>query len=623
MALQALLTCADLIRGNGTLQERLAQRDVAFFIPTPQTPSTPLGDKPNGQPKGPTSINVNVIQGLLDLALAVSCPQDFDVRLAACECIKAYFYGHGPIRLHFLRHARNGHLSNKNEPDNIFTILLEEPETRRSIDPYRQWIAAVLLFHLIQDDYDAKKVAMDIAEGDAEKGEEVVTCIQGISANLILKAEKGGDERVVVAYLMVLSGWLYEDFDAVNDFLQEGSNVQGLIQVVMQPGKPKVLEAGLCAFLLGIVYEFSTKDSPIPRSTLHEILTTRMGREQFNSKLTRLREHSFIRDFEVLPQGSSSDGLPSVYFDRTFIDFLKDNFSRVYRAIDRDPGMEVSVVANGVQQGVSRELVDSLKAQLDDKAQSLQKVESEKLTLERKLGQEQAEVRKARDSAAVELARIKNINESLQWNHEEEMNKQREEHRVALNNTAQHIDTMRKAHDDELQKVRADNTRSITEATSQVQKAVTNMQTEARRTKEENEAVAARVRARHEAEVDDLKAQLQKRERELEKATRDHAQDLRTANEEYESNRSALEGRAKRAAEKAEEAEARIKDARKAADEKVKARQKEIQGLEEAKQAAETERDDLLLVLADLEEKRSRDKVCLSRASYHSHTTGD
>ena len=531
------------------------------------------------------------------------------MRLAACECIKAYFYGHAPIRLHFLRHAKNGHVTHKNEPDNIFTILLEASDSGRSVDPYRQWIASVLLFHLLQDDYEAKKMAMDIADGDAEKGEDIVTCIQGMSANAISKALKGDDDRVVIGYMMALSGWLYEDPDAVNDFLQEGSNIQGLIQVIMQPGKPKILEAGLCAFLLGVIYEFSTKDSPIPRATLHEILTSRMGRDKFKSKMTKLHKHPSIRYFEVTPQSGSSDGLPSVYFDKSFVDFLQENFSRVLRSIDRDPGLEVSVVANGVQKGISRELVDSLKAQLDDKTSALQKVESEKLTLEAKLNQEHSEVRKARDQAAVELARIKSINESLQRNHEEDMQKQRDEHVKALNNSAQHIETMRKAHEDEIQKTRADNARSINETTARVEKIVGSMQAEARKIKEENEALAARVRARNEAEVEDLKGQLKQREKELEKATRDHAQDLRTANEEYEAEKKALEGRMRRAEEKAVEADARAKDLRSLNEGKIKEKEGEFAELEEAKKAAETERDDLLMVLGDLEEKRAKDKV--------------
>ena len=510
----------------------------------------------------------------MDLALAVSSFPSFDVRIAACECLKAYLHGHGPIRLHFLGRARDGHTSEQREADNILTILLEDSDERRTVDPYRQWIAAVLLFHLIYEDYEAKNLAMSVAEGDAEKGEEVVTCIQALSGNLISKAQKGDDDRVTIGYLMVLSGWLYEDPDAVNDFLQEGSIVQSLIQVVMQPSQQKILEAGLCAFLLGIIYEFSTKDSPIPRATLHEILTQRLGREQFNDKMTKLREHPFIRDFEVLPQGLSGDaaagGLPDVYFDKTFVDFLKDNFSRVFRAVDRDPNIEVSVVgANGVQRGISRELVDSLRGQLEDRAQALQRAESELLSLERRLGQEQADHRRTKESAALELSRVRTINEHLHKTHEEEGAALRETHRRELDAAAREAE------------------RVLTEAKS-----------EARRVREEAEASAAKVRTRHDEELRDLRAELDGRTRTLAKAERDHAQDLRTAHEEYEGKVTGLEARLKRADERADEAEERTQAAKQEAAEK-----------EEARKMAQGELEDLLMVLGDLEEKRARDKV--------------
>ena len=568
------MTCADLIRGNKALQEKFAQREVTFYIDVPPTPTTPSAPKTNGNTQRRTSVPVNVIQGLLDLSLAVSAPQPFDVRISACECLKSYFQGHAPIRLHFLTRARDGYLADENEPDNILSILLDEFDGRRTADPYQQWIAAVLLFHLVHEDYDAKNMAMGIAEGDAEKGEEVVTCIQALAGNLIVKAQKDDDERVTVGYLMVLSGWLYEDPDAVNDFLQEGSCVQSLTQIVSQPGQQRVLEAGLCAFLLGIIYEFSTKDSPVPRATLHEILTNRLGREQFNDKMTRLREHPFIRDFEVLPRGGATisdsiGGLPDVFFDKTFVDFLKDNFSRVLRAIDRDPTLEVSVVANGVQKGISRELVDALRSQLEDRTQALQRAEAEVLTLERKLGQEQADHRKARDSAAVDLGRIRGVNEALQRGHEEE------------------TQTLREGH-----------ARAISDATRSVERVVGTMRDEARRIKEDNEAVAARVRARHEAELEDLNAEKSQLERELQKAVKDHTQDLSTANEEYEANKKALEARLGRAEERAQEAEERAKE-----------KEAEVAEKEETRKGVQAELDDLLMVLGDIEEKRTRDKV--------------
>jgi hypothetical protein len=114
-------------------------------------------------------------------------------------------------------------------------------------------------------------------------------------------------------------------------------------------------------------------------------------------------------------------GLPEVFFDKSFVDFVKDNFSRLLRAIDRDPGMEIPVVANGIQKGISREMVDSLRSQLEEKEKALQKAEEELLSLSRKLGQEQADHRRANETASVELARIKQVNDALQRHHEEDV----------------------------------------------------------------------------------------------------------------------------------------------------------------------------------------------------------
>lgn len=378
----------------------------------------------NGVPQHNGIHKVYVIDGLLDLTLSISTLASFDSRMAACECIKAYFFNHPAIRMHFLRRAIDGHKSGADETANILTTLLQPLDGSASSDPYRHWFAATLLFHLVFDDSEAKSFAMSVVEGDAESGEEVVTCVQMIAANLIIGIQRNVDERLIVAYLMLLCGWLFEDPDGVNDFLGEGSNIQSLVQGILNPGGDNSLVPGLCAVLLGIVYEFSTKDSPISRATLHPILASRLGRDQYVDRLGKLRAHPLLRDYEVLSQKLSSappGGLPEVFFDKTFVDFLKDNFSRLLRAVDRDPGMEVPVVANGVQKGISRELVDSLRAQLEEKAKSLQKAEEDMLSLSRQLEQEQAGHRQSNEKAAVELKRIKLLNEGLQRNHEEEL----------------------------------------------------------------------------------------------------------------------------------------------------------------------------------------------------------
>jgi hypothetical protein len=523
-------------------------------------------------PKAALSLRVNVLQALLNLALVASSPlQAFDIRLAATECIKAYLYEHAQIRLFFLRRAIEGHNSGSNEADNILTILMEDSGPRHP-DPYRPWIASVLLFHLLYDNFEAKNMAMLVNDGNAENGEEVVTCIQALSGNILSSARKGEDERVIIGYLMILCGWLYEDHDAVNDFLGEGSNLQSIIQLVVQDTHSQILVPGLCAFLLGIIYEFSTKDSPIPREMLHQILTTGLGREQYYDRITRLREHPTIRDYEVMPQGYDSSlpgSLPQVYFDRTFVEFLKDNFSRILRAIDRAPGIEVPVIANGIHKGISRELVDSLKAQVEDRSHAIQKLESDVLTIERKLAQEQADHRKAKESSEIELNRIKNINEALQRNHDEDLLQIKKKTEAAqLEAQRDHLAT------------------------------VSSLQSEIQRIKDDNESAANKIRARTDAEIDDLRSTISRLESEIAKINKDHTQDLQIAHEEYSTKLTRLESQLARAEDRGQEAEQRATRL-----------QGELEKVQSSRARIQVELDDLLMVLGDLEEKRSRDKV--------------
>lgn len=562
-----MATSADLIRGNNNLQEGFGQLEV---ISPGDEDRAPLVNGDINVEKPPQ--RVNVLQALLDLALITSSPiQLFNLRLSASECIKAYLYRHSQIKLFFLRRAIEGHVSNSNEADNILTILIEDPDTRGA-DPYRPWIASVLLFHLIYEDFDAKNAAMAVKDGNAENGEEVVTCIQTFTGNLISGEKKIQDDRVSIGYLMVLCGWLYEDHDAVNDFLGEGSNVQSVIQLVIQENHSQILVPGLCAFLLGITYEFSTKDSPIPRETLYQLLTTSLGREQYSDRITRLREHPMVRDFEVLPQTlnpGSPGSLPEVYFDRTFVDFLKDNFSRILRAIDRAPGIEVPVIANGVQKGISRELVDSLRAQVEDRSQTIQKLESEVVTIERKLAQEQADHRKAKESALIELNRIKSINEGLQRNHEED-----------------------------LRRIGKENRESKLEAQKTYEAKISSIQAEMQVVKADCEEAVTRISHRTDAEIKDLKSTIFSLESELAKSNKDHVQDLQIAHDDYDTKLSAMESRLQRAEDKLADAEG-----------KAHRLKGELDAIEDSRKTTQNELDDLLVVLEDLEEKRSRDKV--------------
>lgn len=414
-----------MIRDYAALQESFAQLSVSRLE---EAPASSKGAKDLS--------HIYVIDGLLDLILNLQDSAAFNVRYAASECLKAYFSNHLNVRLHFLTRAIEGYLAHGEEATNALTVLLAPSSEKAASDPYRPWFAAVITFHLLFDNAAAKEKALSLTEGDASEDEEVVTSIQTVTAHLLTGVRRGDDGRISVGYLMLLTTWLFEDLDAVNDFLSEGSNVQSLIQAISQPAtEGSDLVQGLCAMLLGIAYEFSTKDSPVPRTTLHSILTTRLDREQYLDRLRKLRGHPYLRDFETIPQRRDPalvSGLAEVYFDAVFVNFFKDNYSRIARAIDRSPELEISVMTNGVQKGISRELVDSLREQIREKEKALEEARVAAELQESRLGQEQGEYRrfkeevgrellKSQEEAKRDVAAAKVAHEGLQRTHEAEL----------------------------------------------------------------------------------------------------------------------------------------------------------------------------------------------------------
>ncbi|KAK7980758.1 NLI interacting factor-like phosphatase [Apiospora arundinis] len=654
---EALSTCADIIKANPKLQESFAQLQV----PSVLEDAVPMNGQ-NGNTNGP--VVVYVIDGLLDLTLSVTALQAFDLRLAACQCIKAYFFHHPEIRLHFLRRAIDGHTSGRDETANVLTTLLQPSSQVTSNDPYRHWFASVILLHLVYDNTEAKALAMSVTEGDAESGEEVVTSIQTITAHLISglarkNSERTVDERITVGYLMLLLGWLFEDLDGVNDFLGEGSNIQSIAQAVDQAPNGSLVQ-GLCAMLLGVCYEFSTKDSPISRSRLHDVLLQGMTREKYIDVLTKLRSHPFIRDFEVMPQKLDNSGnLPEVFFDATFVDFFKDNYSRILRGIDREPGMEISVVTNGVQKGISRELVDSLRAQLEEKERALQSALADMTSFDQRLGQEQADHRRSKESSASELTRLKAINEALQRSHEEEIQPKRTPTRSSwkrcagkskrlptkfMRNTVLRREELQRQLEYVKKTAEAATARAQRRAESELAEAKKKAEAELAEARKKAETEIAEVkktadtqttRAQRLAEADmaDLRATISRFETDLMKANKakveelrsaqdEHAATLKTAQEAHTSKLSAETARATAAAAKAKTAEDRINELQKQIAEFEKRiaqkegeskkasmltlplqAQSQLKSKDEEKAAVQTELDDLLMVFGDLEEK--------------------
>ncbi|KAK8223926.1 p115 like vesicle tethering protein [Phyllosticta capitalensis] len=653
---QALYVCGDVIRGNARLQEIFAQTQVTISASPPE--------QVNGEKLQNGVTHVHVIEALLHLILGVASVQIFDARFAACECLKAYFHNHDQTGRHFLNHAINVHLAGQDDSANVVTTLIRGPHSFQTVDSYRLWFASVIAFHLIFENPDAKSLLMGVVEGDAENGEEVVTCIQAMSSNLIAGLASGEDERITIGYLQLLCGWLFEDPDAVNDFLGEGSSIQSLVTTAARTNTDKPVVRGLCAVLLGIIYEFSTKDSPIPRRDLQPVLLNRLGREKYLDAITQLRTHPLVREFEVLPQGGTSQyggTLPDVYFDATFVDFLKDNFSRMSRAIDRDPGIEIQQNP----EGVDRDLVDSLRGQLEEKTKALQNAESRMLALERQLSEEQSVHRKDEETSSAELNRVKQAHETLQKNHEQAIAKLDAEWKERLANLEEQQKRDTASLNVQLQQRQRDAQAQVARAKEQHEQELAQLKRErqaldgrsryAERDLDTSKKLVAELRQKNEQsekEIKDakttitgLEARAKKAEESLEKTTKQLKEvelnfsqtraDLSTT----QGTLTSLEETLRRKTAQAEELSKKIEQAEKEAaaakkdSEKVKGEIKDLKNQlqkqealikekvdaliraeaeakekEEARASAQGELDDMLMVLSDLEEKRSKDK---------------
>lgn len=111
-----------------------------------------------------------------------------------------------------------------------------------------------------------------------------------------------------------------------------------MIQPITQSSGVDSLVQGLCAFLLGTLYEFNTSPGPINRETLYPILNSRVGADQFVSRILRLREDERFRDvgvdvLELTKEGEEGEDSgegegegEGVWFDYSFVEFFKGGY---------------------------------------------------------------------------------------------------------------------------------------------------------------------------------------------------------------------------------------------------------------------------------------------------------
>lgn len=477
----ALRSAAALIEVNPPLQEQFAALTTITPADTEHnSEQAKLAPKTNGirlnsgsgkaSARGSSETHrTYIIEALLDLAL--SKPQaDYVLRAAACGLTQAYLTNHDRIKLHFLQRAIQGHAEQEKAANVLMTLLHPSGDDINSV-VFASWIVQ----GLVADNLDAKLVLTAVKEGNESEGEDVITCIQGLGSQLQASLQAPIDERLGAAYASLLITLLWDFAPGVDDFLAESSSLlQTLVVLVKTPTEDPVV-TGLAATLLGIVYEFSTKDSPIPRRTMAPLLQQKLGRTKYLEALLQLRRQPAIRDFDLdLESDEAGDGMVS----NVFVDLFALEYSRLRRAVDKDPGVEV-LPPSAVEAGVDRDVLDELRQQIQTSKDALALAQQEALDVRQQGEQDRMNAGKDAQTARSEVERLKKINQAMQQGHESEMQK------------------LEKKNEQQRQAVEAQNKRAVAEARQEAER-------QAQTTLREREAGAAQKIQEYERRLAEL-----------------------------------------------------------------------------------------------------------------------
>lgn len=426
----ALDCAASTIEINPPLQEAFAGMTVVTradasteTLPTPQVNGSRSGTASARASARPSSEKPRtyIIEALLELTLA-HAHEVYALRAASCRLIQAYLSNHDRVKAHFMQRALAGHSEGETNANALSTLL--QPGNDASAVTFASWIVS----DLIADQPQAKAALAQVNEGNETEGEDVLTAVQVLGAKL-QSAFQTSDERIISAYASLLSIFAWEFADGVNELLNEGS---GLVQALVAGANPRagsVVIAGLAAVLLGTIYEFSTKDSPIPRRTLAPLLAQKLGRHQYLEALVQLRRDPAIRD-AILDEAAHGETVLST----TFVDLFTVEYARLRKAIDKDPGLEV-LPSSAAEAGVDRDVLDDLRQQLQSTKDVLSQTQQEALAAGQQHDQDRMSTAKELQTATAEVERLRRINQAMQQGHESELEKidaQHQQYRQAV-----------------------------------------------------------------------------------------------------------------------------------------------------------------------------------------------
>uniref|UniRef100_A0A665XCM1 General vesicular transport factor p115 n=1 Tax=Echeneis naucrates TaxID=173247 RepID=A0A665XCM1_ECHNA len=200
-----------------------------------------------------------------------------------------------------------------------------------SADSLSNWCAAVALAHALQDNLTQKEQLLRVQLATS-LGKPPVSLLQQCT-NIL---SQGSKVQTRVGLLMLLCTWISNCPIAVTHFLHNQENVPFLTaQISENLGEDERLVQGLCALLLGIcIYYNDNSLENYTKEKLKQLIEKRIGKENFVEKLGFITKHELYSRAAQKPQPV----FPSpeqMLFDHEFTKLVKELEGIITKAVHK------------------------------------------------------------------------------------------------------------------------------------------------------------------------------------------------------------------------------------------------------------------------------------------------
>ncbi|XP_075947476.1 general vesicular transport factor p115 isoform X3 [Anarhichas minor] len=200
-----------------------------------------------------------------------------------------------------------------------------------SVDSLSNWCAAVALAHSLQDNLTQKEQLLRVQLATS-LGKPPVSLLQQCT-NIL---SQGSKVQTRVGLLMLLCTWINNCPIAVTHFLHNQENVPFLTaQISENLGEDERLVQGLCALLLGIcIYYNDNSLENYTKEKLKQLIEKRIGKENFVEKLGFITKHELYSRAAQKPQPV----FPSpeqMLFDHEFTKLVKELEGVITKAVHK------------------------------------------------------------------------------------------------------------------------------------------------------------------------------------------------------------------------------------------------------------------------------------------------